>query len=188
MKAEEYFDVVDENDQVIGQETRATVHAQNLLHRAVHILIFNEAGELLLQKRSPFKDLHPHLWVTSCSGHVDAGESYETACAREIHEELGLNPAPPLEPLFKLTPCEETGWEFVWIYRGLHNGPFHFQEEEISEVRFFPVSEINNWIQNKPQELTPSFHLIWKKYKKRAYKILGRKYRNFSKEGRNAGK
>ncbi len=163
-KKEEYFDLVDENDHVIGQETRSKIHAQNLFHRAVHILIFNSQGEILLQKRSPLKDLHPLLWVTSCSGHVDAGESYETACTREIHEELGLDPCPPLHPLFKLSPCAETGWEFLWLYQGTHNGPFHFQQEEITEVKFFSISEIENWIQSNPQELTPSFRLIWKKY------------------------
>lgn len=161
---DEIFDVVDEQDCVLRQETRSNVHAQNLLHRAVHILIFNSAGELLLQKRSALKDLHPHLWVTSCSGHVDAGETYEKAAVREISEELGLSTIPVLNPLFKLTPTPETGWEFVWVYRATHEGPFTPSPDEVAALQFFSPSEINRWIETKPEELTPSFLLIWKKY------------------------
>jgi len=161
---DEIFDVVDDHDCVLRQETRSTVHAQNLLHRAVHILIFNSSGELLLQKRSAFKDLHPHLWVTSCSGHVDAGETYEKAAMREISEELGLSTLPVLNPLFKLTPILETGWEFVWVYHAIHEGPFTAPPEEVATLQFFSPAAINQWIQTKPEELTPSFLYIWEKY------------------------
>jgi len=49
---DEIFDVVDENDQVIRQEKRSVVHAEKLIHRAVHVLVFNKRKEVLLQKRS----------------------------------------------------------------------------------------------------------------------------------------
>ena len=51
-KGTELFDVVDENDQVLGQKERAHVHAECLLHRAVHVFVFNKSGDLYLQKRS----------------------------------------------------------------------------------------------------------------------------------------
>lgn len=86
----ELFDVVDEHDRVLRRETRAEVHRQRLLHRAVHILVFNARGEVYLQRRSAQKDTYPHRWTTSCSGHVDAGEDYDTAAVRELAEELGL--------------------------------------------------------------------------------------------------
>src|SRR5437870_1467065 len=47
----ERFPVVDENDRQIGAASRLEVHENNFRHRAVHILIFNHAGELLLQDR-----------------------------------------------------------------------------------------------------------------------------------------
>jgi isopentenyldiphosphate isomerase len=87
---EELFDVLDEHDRVLRRETRAEVHRQRLLHRAVHILLFNSRGEIYLQRRSAQKDTYPHRWTTSCCGHVDAGETYDTAAIRELAEELGL--------------------------------------------------------------------------------------------------
>ncbi len=89
----ELFDVVDDQDRILRQEPRADVHRQRLLHRAVHILVFNSKGEVYLQRRSAKKDTYPNRWTTSCSGHVDAGEDYDTAAIREMEEELGLKGA-----------------------------------------------------------------------------------------------
>ena len=73
-KGDEYFDVVDVQDRVVSQAPRREVHAQGWLHRAVHVLVFNRAGLVFLQKRSMTKDMSPGLWDSSCSGHLDAGE------------------------------------------------------------------------------------------------------------------
>jgi len=88
----EFFPVVDEHDRLIGQAPRAEVHGDNLRHRAVHILLFNRKGELFLQKRSRHKDRHPCVWDSSAAGHVDAGEDYDAAAARELQEALIVNP------------------------------------------------------------------------------------------------
>jgi ADP-ribose pyrophosphatase YjhB (NUDIX family) len=87
----EVFNVVNEHDEVIGEAFRADVHAQGLRHRAVSIFVFNSAGQLLMQLRSATKDEYPSCWTSSCSGHVDAGEDYDTAAHRELMEELGLS-------------------------------------------------------------------------------------------------
>ncbi|MDH3859471.1 MAG: NUDIX domain-containing protein, partial [Gammaproteobacteria bacterium] len=71
----ELLDVVDENDNIIAVKTRGEIHAECLMHRAVHILVFNSAGELFLQKRSLSKDEQPGKWDSSAAGHVDSGES-----------------------------------------------------------------------------------------------------------------
>ncbi|MGB8170892.1 MAG: 16S rRNA (adenine(1518)-N(6)/adenine(1519)-N(6))-dimethyltransferase RsmA, partial [Chthoniobacteraceae bacterium] len=83
----EIFDVVDEGDRVIGQKSRFEVHRQKMLHRAVHIFVFNEAGELFLQRRSKWKDVHPLRWDSSAAGHVNAGQTYDETAPREIEEE-----------------------------------------------------------------------------------------------------
>jgi 8-oxo-dGTP pyrophosphatase MutT (NUDIX family) len=87
---EEIFDVVNERDEVIGQQPRGVVHRLGLLHRAVHVLVFNAAGQVFLQKRSMTKDRQPGLWDSSASGHVDAREDYDACAVRELHEEIGL--------------------------------------------------------------------------------------------------
>jgi 16S rRNA (adenine1518-N6/adenine1519-N6)-dimethyltransferase len=157
--AAERFPVVDENDRQIGTATRLEVHEDNLRHRAVHILIFNHAGEILLQKRSPWKDRHPLLWDSSAAGHVEANEDYEEAAARELMEELGVSAR--LERLGKLPASEKTGQEFIMVYRGKHNGPFSFPREEISAVEFFPTEIVERWLQNKPEDFAPGFIECW---------------------------
>ncbi|HXM01182.1 MAG TPA: 16S rRNA (adenine(1518)-N(6)/adenine(1519)-N(6))-dimethyltransferase RsmA, partial [Chthoniobacterales bacterium] len=46
----ESLQVVDAHDHPIRSVDRATVHAERLLHRAVHIFVLNGAGELFLQR------------------------------------------------------------------------------------------------------------------------------------------
>ncbi|MFN5579281.1 MAG: 16S rRNA (adenine(1518)-N(6)/adenine(1519)-N(6))-dimethyltransferase RsmA, partial [Akkermansiaceae bacterium] len=87
---DEIFDVVDDNDVPVGKATRAEVHAKNLIHRAVHVLVFNRNGDLWLQKRSLAKDKNPGVWDSSVSGHLDAEEDYLTAAIRELGEEIGV--------------------------------------------------------------------------------------------------
>ena len=108
---EEIFDVVNERDEVIGQQSRSEVHRLGLMHRAVHVLVFNAAGQVFLQKRSMTKDRQPGLWDSSASGHVDCGEYYDTCAVRELREEIGLQLDEPPRRLFKLAACAETDQE-----------------------------------------------------------------------------
>ena len=159
---EEIFDVVDENDRVIGQRPRTEVHRLHLLHRATHVLVFNGAGELFLQKRSMTKDSSPGLWDSSVSGHLDQGESYDACARREFREELGAD-TPPLERLFKVAASPETDYEFAWIYRCGYEGPMQLQAEEIDEGRWFSPPQIDAWISARPEELTTTFRVIWER-------------------------
>src|SRR2546425_9138230 len=87
---EEIFDVVNEQDEVIGRQSRSEVHRLGLQHRAVHVLVFNARGQVFLQKRSLTKDRQPGLWDSSASGHLAFGEDYDACAVRELREELGL--------------------------------------------------------------------------------------------------
>ncbi len=157
--ASEPFAVVDENDQVIGAAPRGTVHGDNLLHRAVHILLFNDADEVFLQKRSRLKDRHPCVWDSSAAGHVDAGEDYDEAAQRELDEELGVKAE--LARVVKLPASERTGQEFIWLYRGRHNGPFRLARSEIDYGEFFPVPLVNEWLAARPADFAPGFVECW---------------------------
>src|SRR3989338_6629550 len=83
-------DIVGEKDNVVGCEEKDIAHQRGLWHRMSGIYLTNSEGKLLLQKRSATKDVFPNLWTQSVGGHVDAGESYETAALRELKEELGI--------------------------------------------------------------------------------------------------
>lgn len=157
--AAERFAVVDGSDRVIGDAPRAQVHGDNLRHRAVHILLFNDAGELFLQKRSRLKDRHPGVWDSSAAGHVDAGEDYDEAAARELQEELGVSAT--LERVVKLPASERTGQEFIWLYRGVHNGPFRLARSEIEWGEFFPGDLVAGWLRARPHDFAPGFVECW---------------------------
>jgi isopentenyl-diphosphate delta-isomerase type 1 len=160
---EDIFDTVNEHDEIIGREPRSVVHARGLRHRAVHVLVYNAAGQLFLQKRSMTKDNDPGLWDSSCSGHVDSGESYAVAAERELMEEIDLLVDEPMEELFKIEASAGTGWEFAVIYRTESEGPFTLCPEEIDEGRWFTPEEIDNALANEPEKFSPTFRLIWKR-------------------------
>ncbi len=161
--SEEFFDLVNGRDEVIGRATRREVHARGLWHRAIHVLVFDAAGRVFLQKRSLRKDSSPGLWDSSCSGHVDSGEDYDTAAQRELGEEIGLHlPAPPTR-WFRIEACAETGWEFVWVYRLQHPGPFTLHPDEIERGDWFIPSELARRLAVEPAIFAVPFRLIWRR-------------------------
>lgn len=156
---DELFDVVNDRDEVIGQKRRADVHAQGLLHRAVSVFVFNSAGELLLQLRTATKDQYPLCWTSSCSGHVDAGEDYDTAAVRELREELGLTT--PIERLAKFDAGPETANEFTVLYRTTADSIPSPEPEEIERVEFVALSEVARSVKESPDKFTPPFRTLF---------------------------
>lgn len=161
---EEIFDVVNAQDEVVGQATRVEVHAQGLIHRAVHVLVFNARGAVFLQKRSMTKDKSPGLWDSSASGHVDSGEDYDRCAARELQEELGLvvNPAPV--KLFKMNACAETDQEHVWVYRCDSDGPFELNRDEIERGEWCALDDVTERIGSESGRYSGAFRALWKQF------------------------
>ncbi len=162
-RGDELFDVVNEHDEIIGQATRREVHARGLLHRAVHVMVYDRTGRILLQKRSLAKDSAPGRWASSCSGHVDAGEDYLTAAVRELGEEIGLHIAGPhlLTQVLRVAPCAETEQEFVRVYRLQSEGPFVFNKAEIDDGRWFFPAELEKELLANPDAFANSFRHLW---------------------------
>jgi 16S rRNA (adenine1518-N6/adenine1519-N6)-dimethyltransferase len=158
----EMCDVVDSEDRVLESRLRTEVHVNNLLHRAVHLWIFNAKGELFLQKRSPWKLNHPDQWCSSAAGHVDSGETYEEAGHREMREEIGADCH--LVKFWKTGATEETGFEFVEYLVGICDGPFRFAPGEVETGAFFPIEQIRRWVERSPQEFTPLFRMAAAKF------------------------
>ncbi len=164
-KPEDIFDIVNERDEVVGRALRSEVHASGLLHRAVHVLVFNSRGQIFLQKRSMKKDRQPGVWDSSCSGHVDSGEDYDQTAVRELQEEIGLVLNGPPARLFKVDACAETDAEFVWIYRCHSEGPFQLDPDEIDAGDWFAPERVTRWIEERPEDFAPAFMLIWRALK-----------------------
>lgn len=159
----EIFDVVDAEDRVTGRQSRHEVHRQKLLHRAVHVLVFNKAGELFLQRRSKWKDVHPLRWDSSAAGHVNAGQTYDETAPREIEEELGVTVQ--VEPLAAIAPSEATGWEHVRLYRARHDGPFQLHPAELDGGGFFTIGQIDRWTAARPEDFATGFLECWRVFR-----------------------
>jgi isopentenyldiphosphate isomerase len=138
---EELLEIVNERGEIIGVAPRSEIHGDpSLMHRVVHVLVFNRRGDLLLQKRSVKKDVAPGRWDTSVGGHVDPGETLEEAASREVFEELGIEAASEFLYSYVHTNPYET--EMVHTFRCVHEGGFSFNTDEIDEVRFWSIPEI----------------------------------------------
>ncbi|MDP3973944.1 MAG: NUDIX domain-containing protein [Candidatus Daviesbacteria bacterium] len=76
---------VDDQDNVLGEVTRAEAHQKGLIHRTAVVFLTNDKGQILIQLRDDGRLDH------SSAGHVDPGESYLQAAKRELQEELGVD-------------------------------------------------------------------------------------------------
>jgi len=161
--AEELFDIVDDQDQVIGQLARSEVHRRKLLHRAVSIFVFNSRGQLLLQLRSATKDEYPLCYTSSASGHVSAGETYDETAPRELQEELGLTS--PIERLMKFPAGPETANEFTVLYRTVTDSPPQFDPGEIAGGAYYELAEIDDWLVRTPEQFSPPFRVAFEWYR-----------------------
>ncbi|SHE19908.1 NUDIX hydrolase [methanotrophic endosymbiont of Bathymodiolus puteoserpentis (Logatchev)] len=160
----ELITVVDEYDNFIENRPRKEVHQLGLRHRAVHILVFNDANQVFLQKRALTKDVNAGLWDTSAAGHVDAGESYDACAHRETIEELGVCVDDTLSFLFKLPAIPETGMEFVQVYRCQHNGPFTLEAGEIDDGQWFDIQKVTQRVKTNAPSITDTFKTLWLKF------------------------
>jgi 16S rRNA (adenine1518-N6/adenine1519-N6)-dimethyltransferase len=164
---DERFPVVDENDRIYGYASRAEVHGNNLRHRAVHILIFNQVGDVYLQQRSRWKDRHPLKWDSSAAGHVSAGENYDQTAQRELKEELGVDVS--LEKIFRLNASSRTDHEFICGYRGVVSASLAPNKCEIEKGVFFAPGVIDGWTSARPDDFAPAFLECWKAYRRKVH-------------------
>ena len=131
----ELVDVVDDADRVIGTVTRAEMRRRNLQHRSVGIAVFGTDGRLLVHRRADDKDVWPGCWDLAVGGVVSAGEDYAAAAVREVGEEIGVH-AVELQLLGTGRYADDDVTAFVRCYAVVHDGPFHFDDGEVVEVRW----------------------------------------------------
>ncbi len=157
--AEEIFDIVDEEDRVVGQAPRSRCHGNPaLIHRAVHVLVLDRSGRLLLQRRSPRKDIQPGRWDTSVGGHLEPGEGYREAAIREMEEELGLCDL-PLTFLYRSRIRNAIESENIATFLTCFEGAVDFNPAEIDEVRAWASEEIEAALGSGV--FTPNFEQEW---------------------------
>lgn len=141
--SDELLEIVDGQGTIIGIAPRSEAHGNpKLLHRVVHVLVFNKAGELLLQKRSKNKDVAPGKWDTSVGGHVNPGEDIEAAARRELGEELGIKEC-DICFLHQYIFSNHRESELVSTFTCIYDGKLDFNKDEIEELRFWDMNSIH---------------------------------------------
>lgn len=164
MTATEYVVLVDDQDREIGLAEKLEAHQKNLMHRAFSVFIFRQlAGkepELLLQQRALSKYHSPGLWTNTCCSHPRDGENIIKAGRRRLQEEMGFS-----------TDLKDIGWfhyiahfqnglsenevDHVLIGSISANQTFHPASDEVAQIRWVSVAELENEIEVNPSTFTP---------------------------------
>ncbi|MFA7654301.1 MAG: NUDIX domain-containing protein [Candidatus Magasanikbacteria bacterium] len=158
----EILDVVNKNDKVVGMATQDECYAKKLLHRIVHVLIFDNDGKMALQKRSQKKKFCPGYWSTAVGGHVGTGEDYQTAAEREYQEELGINSE--LKFIGKDFYTDQNGLQkFLTTFQTIYTGKFNINPEAVDEIKYFTIEELRQMVNNNTK-IHPELLFLLKKY------------------------
>lgn len=161
--------IVDDNDEPIGEADMAEAHQKGLTHRVVWIVIEDTDGRILLQKRGPDVSTYPNHWDFSAAGHVDAGEDYVQAALREIEEELGLTGL-MLDELDKtrvqMVADDRTFDRFATIFRSVvpAGTELMIRPDEVAEVRWFDQAELATFVAKNLHRMPPDFVATLRKY------------------------
>ena len=117
MDEDEILDVVDRNDNVIGQKKRSKLQKEDSGFRAINVFLLNPKGQIWIPRRAAHKMAFPLCLDMSCGGYVRSGESYEDAFKREVKEELALDvESLPCRLLGYLTPYTDEVSMFMKVY------------------------------------------------------------------------
>lgn len=153
---DELFDMVNNQDHIIGVATRYECHHnKSKIHRAIQVIVYNSQKQIYLQKRSKTKDLYPSLWTLSATGHVMHGDDYLDTAVREVKEELGIDiKKTDLKEIGKLRLDADAETEFEKIYALQNEGPFKLNLIELETGQWANINELSKY------HGTPCYRLI----------------------------
>ena len=138
----EYLDVVDEDNRIIGRETRQNIHKTGLWHRGIHILVFNGKRQLILQIRAADKDTFPLHYDLSASEHLEENETYMSAAIRGLQEELGITEV-ALNRLMRFKMHYGPNDNMISeVYECQFDGPIQMDELEILKLECYSLQKI----------------------------------------------
>ncbi len=120
---------------------KSKVHKHGYLHASVHVWFYTDAGEVLLQKRSPTKIAFPNLWDVSVAGHISSGGIPITSAIREIEREIGL-------------VCSENELKHIGQFNEIHHHKDDFIDNEIHYIYLCKLSKPINQLKIQEEELS----------------------------------
>lgn len=156
--------LVDEFDSPVGFMEKMKAHRVPTLHRAFSVFIFNQHGEMLLQKRASNKYHSGGLWTNACCSHPRPGEDTASAAARRLEEEMGFTTK--LQKIFEFVyqASFKNGlheYEFDHVFFGQHDEEINPEAEEVSDFCYRPVEDIELSLQSEPQKYTAWFAIAF---------------------------
>ena len=165
---EEQVVLVSEKDEILGVMDKMQAHENGILHRAFSVFLFNDKGEMLLQKRAAGKYHSPNQWTNAVCSHPRLDETYLKAAERRLKEELGIET--PLTYRFNFLYKADVGqnlWEHELdhVFTGYFEGAFNLNQDEVSEVRYISIDDIDKEMSANPENFTEWFKIILKEYK-----------------------
>lgn len=144
--ADELLDLVNENDEIIGEVWKSEANQNTkLIHREVAVIIFNDKNEVLLQERSHLKKVLPGLWTVTAAGHVGKGEDLLATAHRELSEELGFDSDLTLIEKTLLKEPNETHFVYWYIGKFPENAKIVLQKEEVENAEFFSQEKLEKF-------------------------------------------
>ncbi|MFH1210875.1 MAG: NUDIX domain-containing protein [archaeon] len=164
---EEILDIVDDDDNVIGQDTRENLKRKGMDAniRSVDIFVFNSRGQLLLPKRSMNRSAFPGRYDFSAGEHLFSGEGYDDGAVRGLKEELGIEGVKPVF-LGKLTPKKDGVHQFLQIYRLVYDGGIQdYDRDGVSGIGWYDIKTIKEMIKDKGK-FKPDFPIVFRWYVK----------------------
>jgi len=164
MMKKDFVVLVNRNGRRVGVAEKLDTHKKGLLHRAFSIFIFNERGEMLLQKRAASKYHFAGLWSNACCSHPRPGEKVVAAAMRRLNEELNIRAALEAKGWITYNLFDEksclTEHEYDYIFSGKFTGEIEFNSHEVEEVRWISVSKLRREMKTYPEKFTPWFKMI----------------------------
>ena len=155
--------LVDHGDNAIGTMEKMEAHKKGELHRAFSILLFDDAGKVLLQKRSQNKYHSRGLWTNTCCSHPLPGERMEDATRRRLKEEMGID----LQPVFSFTFIYKAQLdqnliehELDHVFVGTFNGSPIINRKEVEDWKYVDINWLKQDIDQHPSAYTVWFKLI----------------------------
>jgi isopentenyl-diphosphate Delta-isomerase len=171
----ELLDIVNENNQVIGQEEREMIHQTGLWHRGIHIFLFTPERKLLVQQRSLHQKLSPGTLDCSVSEHLLAGESYLDAARRGLREELGIEPIPIKSRIqFKMNYGPNDNL-ISTLYEGIINSDkTKIDLNEVANIMYYSLPELQELLLQRKNPFSRWFQqlILWYLGKPSEIKII----------------
>lgn len=158
--------LVDENGDEVGIEEKIKAHREGKLHLAFSIFIFNNSGEILLQRRAKSKYHSGGLWTNTCCSHPRPGEKVEEAAHRRLRGEMGFDCN--LEKVFSLIykvnlDHNLTEYEFDHVFVGKYGGDINPNRSEVHGFKWVRLGTLKEDMEKHPKNYTAWFKIVLKK-------------------------